>query len=48
MKDRDDDIEQIIKSARENPSVTADGLHIVLMLSLLCKAVRDLQPRNAT
>lgn len=43
---RDDDIDEVVSSARErSPNVT---LHIVVLLSLICKAVRDLRRTNAT
>jgi len=45
---RDDDIDQIVKAARQSPPVTADGMHIVAMLALICRAIRDLDRRNAT
>jgi hypothetical protein len=44
---RDDDIEQIIRRAQQT-SPDQMGLQIVVMLALICKAVRDLQRKNAT
>ena len=39
-----DDIEQIVASAKRNTDQPTQ--HIVAMLALICKAVRDLVPRN--
>jgi hypothetical protein len=46
MQDRDDDLDYLITEAKRDTN--ASTVYIVVMLSLICKAVRDLQRRNAT
>lgn len=46
IRSRDDDIDYIIKDAQQKAPNTA--MHVVNLLALICKAVRDLQKTNAT